>query len=172
MDSLEERRKLWAELSTSPVWPRYRAGGRALNGIVPEDVREQYRRLGLPWEDSEDATISRNTFFMWMLHRHGGRIFAFLRDVMQVTGDEAEEETLQFSTNPGPPDPENAVLVVDLGSINTTIGWAGEQRPVARIATAVYDKKPIVQVRPFPRCYFTLRIHIRLFRALFATTTS
>jgi actin-related protein len=37
------------------------------------------------------------------------------------------------------------VLVVDLGSNNTTVGWAGELKPVKTFSTIVNNKRPIVQ---------------------------
>jgi len=70
----------------------------------------------------------------------------FLKDMNTLEGAEGIEENLTFDPSKlAPPDPASAVLVVDLGSHNTTVGWAGELRPVKTFSTLVGDKRPIFQ---------------------------
>jgi len=98
----------------------------------------------------------------------------FLREVMQLSADASGEESqfalhapALFASSVTPPDPANAVLVVDLGSANTTFGWAGEQRPVRAIPTAVLDKRPIE--KGFIRDFVLLE---EIFKQIFKITTT
>jgi len=72
-----------------------------------------------------------------------------------------------YAASPLPPDAANAVLVIDLGSVQTTFGWAGESKPVRSIPTAVLDKRPIQQgfVREWP-------LLVDVFKQIFQTTTT
>jgi len=144
---VEEKRALWQATQKTAEWTKYRQGGRQLNGVKPDDVRALYAKLGLPWEESDDSTISRNSFVLWMLGKHGGRISKFLNEMNVLSSEDGEQTDLDRPVNVAPPDPANAVLVIDLGSNNTTVGWAGELRPVKTFSTIVGDKRPIFQVR-------------------------
>lgn len=139
------RRKLWALTRASAEFKKFREGGSGLNGINVEKTKELMDDLGLPWDESEPFTVDRMSWLMVMLADHPIEILRFLRDVCGITETMNEEYNLGMISQRGELGDENQVVIIDVGTQFTKVGWAGDNMPTCAFPSLNKEGKPVME---------------------------